>query len=84
MMKQTQILSEHKNNIYTLNFMNKSNQLISGNEDKSIQYGNKNKIINGFPSRYQLEIINISIVQQQIIIKIQLYQEVMIILLNFG
>ncbi|CAD8213531.1 unnamed protein product [Paramecium pentaurelia] len=32
MMKQTQILKEHENNVITLNFMKKSNQFISGSE----------------------------------------------------
>ncbi|CAD8197699.1 unnamed protein product [Paramecium octaurelia] len=36
MAKQTQILSEHKSRVYTLNFMKKSNQFISGSCDKSI------------------------------------------------
>ncbi|CAD8163646.1 unnamed protein product [Paramecium pentaurelia] len=36
MIKQTQILNEHKNNVHTLNFMNKSNQFISGSHDNSI------------------------------------------------
>ncbi|CAD8179418.1 unnamed protein product [Paramecium octaurelia] len=36
MIKQTQILSEHKDLVYTLNFMKKSYQFISGSCDKSI------------------------------------------------
>ncbi|CAD8063522.1 unnamed protein product [Paramecium primaurelia] len=36
MIKQTQILNEHRNNVFTLNFMNKSNQFISGSVDNSI------------------------------------------------
>ncbi|CAD8108060.1 unnamed protein product [Paramecium primaurelia] len=35
-LKQVEILSEHENNVSTLNFMNKSDQFISGSDDKSI------------------------------------------------
>ncbi|CAD8130380.1 unnamed protein product [Paramecium sonneborni] len=35
-LKQIQLLSEHKNNIYTLNFMENTNDFLSGSQDKSI------------------------------------------------
>ncbi|CAD8116514.1 unnamed protein product [Paramecium primaurelia] len=35
-LKQTQLLSEHQDSIITLKFMSKSNQFISGSDDKSI------------------------------------------------
>ncbi|CAD8214457.1 unnamed protein product [Paramecium octaurelia] len=34
--KQTQIISDYQNNAYTLNFMKKSNQFISGSQDSSM------------------------------------------------
>ncbi|CAD8173424.1 unnamed protein product [Paramecium octaurelia] len=46
--KQTQILSQHKDRVFTLNFMQKSNQFISGSEDHSIiiwQYNSVNQWI---------------------------------------
>ncbi|CAD8129236.1 unnamed protein product [Paramecium sonneborni] len=36
MFKYVEILSEHSQNVYTLNFMKRSDQFISGSEDKSI------------------------------------------------
>ncbi|CAD8105171.1 unnamed protein product [Paramecium sonneborni] len=35
-LKQTQLLNEHSDDVRTLNFMKKSNQFISGSDDKSI------------------------------------------------
>ncbi|CAD8061860.1 unnamed protein product [Paramecium sonneborni] len=35
-LKQTQLLSEHQGDVFTLNFMKKSNHFISGSEDQSI------------------------------------------------
>ncbi|CAD8192433.1 unnamed protein product [Paramecium pentaurelia] len=66
MIKQTQILSKHKYFVYTLNFMNKSNQFISGSADKSIiiwQTNQKNQwipqqILNGHSSIIYCLILN--------------------------
>ncbi|CAD8209593.1 unnamed protein product [Paramecium octaurelia] len=43
MLKQTQILSQHNHNVYTLNFMNKSDQFISGSSDNLIIIWIKNE-----------------------------------------
>ncbi|CAD8066614.1 unnamed protein product [Paramecium primaurelia] len=41
--KLLQILNEHQNAIFTLNFMNKSNSIISGSCDQSIKIWNRNQ-----------------------------------------
>ncbi|CAD8167940.1 unnamed protein product [Paramecium octaurelia] len=53
MIKQTQILGEHKDLVYTLNFMKKSYQFISGSCDKSIIIWQQNEN-NQWVSKYIL------------------------------
>ncbi|CAD8214466.1 unnamed protein product [Paramecium octaurelia] len=67
-MKQIQILNQHKNNVSTINFMNKSNQLISGDNGGSIviwsRYNsnqwNSSQIIKGHSNYIHCLILNIN------------------------
>ncbi|CAD8123454.1 unnamed protein product [Paramecium sonneborni] len=64
-MNEIQILSEHKKDVLTLNFMRKQNQFIS--EEVKINlllYGKKMKVINGLPIRYQMAIMIYLILNQ--------------------
>ncbi|CAD8118407.1 unnamed protein product [Paramecium primaurelia] len=84
MIKKIQTLKQHKDWVQTLNFMQKFKSLYLGVVIIRQQYGIVNKIINGVLNKYQMDIIIVSNVQSQILMKIQQYQGVVITLQNFG
>ncbi|CAD8214524.1 unnamed protein product [Paramecium octaurelia] len=76
MTKESQILSQFQSNIFTLDSWINQISLYLGVMMVLLLYGNTIQIINGFANKYQMDMVVLSIVQYQIIMKIQLYQGV--------